>query len=155
MKSWMKYTLIVVTLIGVTTSLLFLYFYLEWRTSDEYRAKLTYKKLENEYRNDIYGGTTPEETLQLFIDALRQKNVQKASLYFSLDKREELSKKLEDVEQSGNLQFMTDYLDRAETPQKLNDENYQVVIPGQDSNALVIINLSLNTLSGRWKIERF
>src|SRR3989344_943247 len=37
------------------------------------------------FKNDTYGGKTPEETLKLFIDALRGCEVEKASLYFLPD----------------------------------------------------------------------
>src|SRR6266403_2009295 len=38
--------------------------------------------LEAAYKNDPYGGATPEETLKLFIDALEKKDYALASKYF-------------------------------------------------------------------------
>ena len=39
---------------------------------------------QQQQREDIYGGKTPEETLKLFIEALRERNVELASKYFVL-----------------------------------------------------------------------
>ncbi len=37
-----------------------------------------YKNLEEAYKKDVYGGATPEETLNLFIDALKKGDVELA-----------------------------------------------------------------------------
>lgn len=34
---------------------------------------------------DVYGGKTPEETLKLFIQALKEENIELASKYFALE----------------------------------------------------------------------
>ena len=39
---------------------------------------------EERQRQDVYGGNTPEETLQLFITALEKDDLELASKYFSL-----------------------------------------------------------------------
>ena len=40
--------------------------------------------LEQPYKEDVYGGKTPEETLQMFIEALKKEDIELASKYFSL-----------------------------------------------------------------------
>ena len=50
-----------------------------------------YKQAQNK---DIYGGKTPEETLSLFVDALKKGDVKLASKYFVLDKQKEMEKEL-------------------------------------------------------------
>ncbi|MBI4130673.1 hypothetical protein HY468_05120, partial [Candidatus Roizmanbacteria bacterium] len=52
----------------------------------ERRMLLEYfDNLEDEYRNDTYGGATPEETLALFIAALEAGDIELASKYFLPD----------------------------------------------------------------------
>jgi hypothetical protein len=51
-----------------------------------------YQKWEERYeqamREDTYGGKTPEETLQMFIDALKKGDIELASKYFALNTNE-------------------------------------------------------------------
>lgn len=42
------------------------------------------KSIEDAYRNDFDGGATPEETLELFLVALKEGNPEKASKYYEL-----------------------------------------------------------------------
>jgi len=48
------------------------------------------KEQENEYKNDIYGGETPQETLNLLISALEKGNGELASQYYVLEKQEKM-----------------------------------------------------------------
>lgn len=58
----------------------------EWQNR---RAASAFKKqMEELYRNDKYGGKTPEETFDMFIAALEKGDVELASKYFVLDKQE-------------------------------------------------------------------
>ena len=52
-------------------------------------------KMEAPYKNDKYGGKTPEETFDLFLDALRKEDVDLASKYFVIPKQDEWKKTLE------------------------------------------------------------
>ncbi len=55
------------------------------QTQKQYEA---YLKWEDNYKtalkNDTYGGKTPEETLKMFIEALKKEDVELASKYFAL-----------------------------------------------------------------------
>ncbi|MEX0934135.1 MAG: hypothetical protein WD003_02700, partial [Candidatus Paceibacterota bacterium] len=44
-----------------------------------------YADLEEQYKNDTFGGETPEETLELFIAALEAEDIELASKYFLPD----------------------------------------------------------------------
>ncbi|MDP3991334.1 MAG: hypothetical protein Q8P66_00240, partial [Candidatus Colwellbacteria bacterium] len=48
------------------------------------RAIAHQQQFEEAMKNDTYGGKTPEETLQLFIDALRKDDIELAYKYFIL-----------------------------------------------------------------------
>ncbi|MDD2935182.1 MAG: hypothetical protein PHX25_01785 [Candidatus Pacebacteria bacterium] len=50
---------------------------------DEY-----YRKVDELKASDIYGGKTPEETLQLYIEALKTGDMELASKYFRLEDQE-------------------------------------------------------------------
>lgn len=43
----------------------------------------------NKYKNDFDGGKTPEETLELFITALRAGDIEKASKYYEIGLQQE------------------------------------------------------------------
>ncbi len=55
----------------------------DWRA-----ARALQSKLEEIYRNDKYGGKTPEETFDMFIAALEKGDVELASKYFVIEKQE-------------------------------------------------------------------
>ena len=62
---------------------------------DKVQGKLTawkyqrlVEKMQAPYKNDKYGGKTPEETFDLFLDALRKEDVDLASRYFVIPKQE-------------------------------------------------------------------
>ena len=50
---------------------------------------------EKPYREDTYGGKTPEETYDMFLDALRKGDTTLASRYFVIDEQEKWQKTLE------------------------------------------------------------
>lgn len=50
-----------------------------------WQAKRAYEKLSEPYYKDTYGGKTPEETYDLFIDALKKGDVELASRYFVVE----------------------------------------------------------------------
>ncbi len=51
-------------------------------------------KMTAPYKNDKYGGKTPEETFDLFIDALKKEDIDLASKYFVIPKQESWKKTL-------------------------------------------------------------
>ena len=55
----------------------------DWRAARALRSEV-----EKIYRNDKYGGKTPEETFDMFIAALEKGDVDLASKYFILEKQE-------------------------------------------------------------------
>src|SRR3989344_9575072 len=60
-----------------------------WERYQGYGEYRNYKALEQRYIEamtaDTYGGKTPQETLDLFVAALRAEDVELASKYFLLD----------------------------------------------------------------------
>jgi len=60
------------------------------------------KEEEQKYQEDNYGGTTPEETYQMFLTALKQQNTELASKYFILEKQNEYRQLLENINRMGS-----------------------------------------------------
>src|SRR3989338_10124979 len=60
-------------------------------------------KIEAPYKNDKYGGKTPEETFDLFLDALRKEDVDLASKYFVIPKQDNWGKALQEYKQQNLL----------------------------------------------------
>lgn len=62
-------------------------------------------ELEQAYRNDNYGGKTPEETFDMFLDALKKGDIELASKYYELSVQSKALEKLkEKLEKYGNLE---------------------------------------------------
>lgn len=77
------------------------------KRSDEMRAR---------YAADTDGGKTPEETLDLFIMALKAGDIEKASKYYVLEKQEEELRHLKEMlSKYGNLQKSIDFYSEIKT----------------------------------------
>ncbi|MGC8776298.1 MAG: hypothetical protein ACP5QN_03245 [Minisyncoccia bacterium] len=121
--------------------------YLEWQAS--------YKKAMTE---DTYGGKTPEETLKLFIDALKKEDLELASKYFVLNSRGERDPKWLDAliktKNAGKLPEVIEILSKAQpdyenisNPEDFKFKSYQ------NNKLKAYIDLEFNKYSNIWKIE--
>ena len=54
----------------------------------DWQVRRAYEKLNEPYYNDTYGGKTPEETYDMFIDALKKGDVELASKYFVVESQD-------------------------------------------------------------------
>lgn len=121
------------------------------KTIDDYEAAM---------KADIYGGKTPEETLSMFIDALRNGDAELAAKYTLLDAedpglREGWVAEIEKKKNDGRLNEIADILSRAK---------YNASSSGGDTAWFDILNengmadysvlLKLNAYSGVWKIDQ-
>src|SRR3989344_2339975 len=99
----------------------------EWRSAQNEaaannRALQDTKEWEAQYENDTYGGTTPEETLALFIDALKKGDIDLASKYFEVDERETWLNNLRRIQEGDKLNSMIRDLGTAQRGKDI-DEN--------------------------------
>lgn len=60
-------------------------------------------KLEQPYKDDTYGGKTPEETWAMYISALEKKDFELASKYYALSDQNKAFNQIKGVADSGNL----------------------------------------------------
>ncbi len=76
------------------------------------------------FKNDTYGGRTPEETYNLFVDALKKQDVDLAVKYFILDadRRERYQKEFNDKKQSGELEKYANAFPKWEEFEQIKDQ---------------------------------
>lgn len=122
--------------------------------NDDYdRQTQLAKEMEEKYKNDTYGGDTPEQTLQLFIDALKAGNIDLASKYFVADKQEEWREKLGKIHENNLLDNMIGDLNRQKDRDEINGQQINFYIYNDNNILAVAIRMSKNIFSNKWKIE--
>lgn len=137
------------------------------------------EKIREKYKNDLDGGKTPEETLDLFIEALKAGDIEKASKYYVLEKQAEEFKHLSNdiLGEYGDLQKSIDYYSRikekgvkkcneisdgctfeyiyteiATTTYEVAGINQKIIVPAGEKTT-ESVDVGLNSFSGVWKIK--
>lgn len=124
------------------------------------------QNLERDYKNDIYGAETPEKTYQLFLEALKNKDVDLASKYFILEKQEEYKKLLIQIENNTQWEeMMSDLLLSENQLGKYQDkETYVIEVVNRKNESVSTIVLKIPIIkfgtdtrkpSNIWKIVNF
>ncbi len=110
MRKYLLYTLIAIFLLAVTYyaySWVYYYHYATDRKSTDivflWQWKLHAEGLRSAYQHDTYGGATPEETLQMFVAALEQKDAWLASRYYIPEKQDVVYKELQVAIRRGTI----------------------------------------------------
>lgn len=135
--------------------------YFIWDRFLRFDPEKYYTELEQKYveamTNDTYGGKTPQETLDMFVEALRAEDVELASKYFALDdnlSREKWIESLSDIKNRELLTKMaTDIQNEAKPFGDANEEKFSYALFNSDGIVEVLITLHFNQYSGVWKIE--
>ena len=94
--------------------------YTAWKTQRQIAA------LERPYKTDKIGGQTPEETFDMFIEALKKEDIELASKYFVLQKQDEWEKTLGEYKKNNLLANFVLELENTEKTwekSKKNNEN--------------------------------
>ena len=110
------------------------------------------KEIEDQYKKDMYGGDTPEETIQLFIDALKKEDIDLAAKYFVIDKQEEWLDNLQKIKEKNMLAKMVKDLER-EKSKKLTGDDVATFYISNDKRELALIIRTIKGVNGIWKIE--
>jgi len=123
------------------------------------------KTIEQKYTADTYGGITPEETYQMFLEALKKQDIDLAVKYFALDKQNDYKQLLTEIRNSSQWDsMMKDLLIPKNQKGKMDGNNYVIEVINQDNVSVttIIITkpiLTLGTeqkeLSNIWKISQF
>jgi hypothetical protein len=62
------------------------------------------ESLEKPYKDDVYGGKTPEETWAMFLDALKEEDLELAGKYYDAGHQGKAREWLEKLKQDGELE---------------------------------------------------
>jgi len=109
--------------------------------------------LKAEYRNDTYGGATPEETLRLFITAFKASDLELASKYFIIEKQAEYLAKMQNWVKLGKGEEVIGRI--SETSIHGNIDSGYVSMDAQldDSEIPYSIELVRNEDTQKWKLN--
>lgn len=124
--------------------------WIQYRYSPEYKESEEAWRLIKEFNEDPYGGDTPEETMRLFVEALKKEDFKLASKYF-IEDHAEWGKYLKEVKDEGKLQTMIDELGRTKLTAKEETAFFTLV----DKNNVVESTLVMHRKQSnkKWKIS--
>lgn len=164
-RSWR----IVFVSVGVLILVVLLFFiYLVFFSPDarrDFEAQKNYNQAikaintyEEAMRNDAYGGKTPQETLNLFIDALEKEDIELASKYFIL--RSDGSPDvqwLEGLKRVRDEKKIKEFIEALISSQpdleaRVSKEYYVFVSYDKNKEIILELDLRFNKYSGVWKI---
>ena len=122
------------------------------------KAEETLAKYDEMMRNDTYGGKTPEETLNLFVEALKNDDIELASRYFVLELsdvvNEDWKKVLENAKEEEKLNNILSILSTGNYESGDTVPGYSTLIfKNEEGEVILIVDFFLNKYSGVWKIQ--
>lgn len=112
-----------------------------------------FEAIEEAYRTDTNGGETPEETLDLFVEALEAGDAGLAASYFVPEKRGEMERAVNNWKKNEGIDLVISSLQEAEEGNFLGNSKYQIPIVGDDGVVSITIDLIKNQHSQKWLIE--
>ena len=115
------------------------------------RAENFIKDWENKYKNDTYGGATPEETLQLFITALKNGDTDLAAKYFLIDDQEKWREDLSKIKERNLLDAMVGDLENAKRYRSQNESQVFFTSGNELGESVAVIDII--KIGSRWKIR--
>jgi len=107
----------------ILAGVLWLFFPLLRATYSDYQTKRMIYEMERPYREDAYGGLTPEATYALFIAALKKGDIDLASKYFSPKRQAEWLKELKAQKEKGTLEIFITNLPNMQKLEKFTSED--------------------------------
>jgi hypothetical protein len=150
MKSWLGIFFVVLVVVGG---------FFVWDNFFAYDAGDVEREYVEAMKRDVYGGATPQETLDLFVAALRAGDTGLASKYFMLDdglSRDTWLRTLEEIDGQGLLNEMADDIEGKTLPDlegRIDENDYKFGIYNDDGILGALIDMQYNKYTGVWKIE--
>jgi hypothetical protein len=116
------------------------------------QAQKEYEEMLKLQREDTYGGDTPEQTWQMFLDALKAEDLDLAAKYFVVGKQEEWRQNLYQIKEAGELENMIKDLTAGEMEKisLMGNRAEYLVGPGEEITAHVVLYRNPNN---KWKIS--
>ncbi len=113
--------------------------------------------LQDRLKNDKDGGATAEETLKLFITALKKWDIEQADKYFVFypeKQQQRLISELKDIQEKGKLDLFIDYLGKAKYDNEVSSEgNVSFGYINRKDRTGIDIQIMQGKYSTIWKIE--
>lgn len=111
------------------------------------------KQLEAQYKADIYGGDTPEETLKLFVGALEKKDFELASKYYVPEKQAGILKSFKSNKTNATDGFISAYKNGKISASKSEvSETYGIDILAPGDKVPFYVRFIKNPFTNKWKI---
>lgn len=112
------------------------------------------REMDASYSKDIAGGSTPEETLNLFISALEKQDSSKAATYFLPEKQALMKEHFDQGKENGGMVTFAHILRSPKKGVELFPGSYEYQFNiGED--APLVLSLVHNDTSKVWKLEAF
>jgi hypothetical protein len=150
-KTSSKFIVGLFAIIAVGLILLFVLSFTNPEAQEERQAKQYLDDLREQYETDTYGGTTPEETLVLFISALEVGDIDLASKYFVVDEQERWKENLVRIKDAELLEEMVGDLKQLKKTKEESNEVFYTLTNVQDVVSIQLI-LELIPYNEKWKI---
>jgi len=117
------------------------------------RAENALLNAEKAVAEDTYGGKTPEETLAMFISALKADNLALASKYFVIEEQEEKLARLNKFEEKKVLDmFVVDLEKNLKSDKPLFEESKRYLLLDSNGRETGVVNL-IKSPNELWKIS--
>lgn len=110
-------------------------------------------RLVEAYKKDTDGGDTPEETLNLFIAALKAGDTDKAAKYFLLEKQGQMTEELKISKQNNVLPLLIGDLEKEKKVIQISEAQYRFRTYDEKGVAEFSFDLIINPYTQKWKIE--
>ena len=147
---------IVTVLAVVAIAVVATYLYMQKQAAEDADPYFEYKAA---MMRDEVGGQTPEETLDMFVAALRANDADRAAELFMLDdnlSRETWVVRLNEYKKANLFQKLADDIERDAKPGVPTYENdYGYVLYNTDGSVGADIDMEFNIFSGVWKLQSF
>jgi len=109
--------------------------------------------LNERYKNDNYGSTTPEGTLALFVEALKGEDVVLASNYFVPEKRKQMEEELQAGLESGGVTTLIEISKKDMKGSYLDEVRYELDTFNKNNESEYSFIFILNKYTQKWLIE--
>lgn len=111
-------------------------------------AQIYINDIVESQKNDTFGGTTPEETMALFADAIEKGDVDLAVKYFRMDRVNFARIDLTEMKKADGFGLLKSDLSGLRVARQDDTSAYLV----STSSEPVSISLEIDSITGRWKI---
>ncbi len=116
--------------------------------------KMYMNGMKSAYAKDTFGGSTPEETLALFVEALKAGDIALATKYYIPEKQAEVYEELKKSANTGNLSGYSEYVAKFIGGNTATGTDvYFIFQSDAETKATYELQFVSNPASNKWKIS--